>query len=99
MRLVAGSDTHFGVRYLDSKNVFQSTGVADGNKSHGSVLDAGVTHKVGFAEVYAGYTKFGDLSLNTPYNVDDGVRDTGDITTAEILNGPSGFIIGVGYKY
>ncbi len=99
MRLVAGSDTHFGVRYLDSKNVFQSTGVADGNKSHGSVLDAGVTHKVGSAEVYAGYTKFGDLSLNTPYNVDDGVRNTGDITTAEILNGPSGFVIGVGYKY
>ena len=97
-QLVAGSDTHFGVRYLDSKNVFQSSGAADGNKSHGSVLDAGVTHMVGGAQLYAGYTKFGDFTANTTFALDDAGID-GSLSTEQKATGFSGIVAGVGYSF
>ena len=97
-QLVAGSDTHFGVRYLDSKNVFQSSGAADGNKSHGSVLDAGVTHMVGGAQLYAGYTKFGDFTANTTFALDDAGTDA-SLSTEQKATGFSGIVAGVGYSF
>lgn len=97
-QLVAGSDTHFGVRYLDSKNVFQSSGKDDGNKSHGSVMDAGVTHMVGGAQLYAGYTKFGDFTANTTFALDDAGVD-GSLSTEQKATGFSGIVAGVGYSF
>ncbi len=97
-QLVAGSDTHFGVRYLDSKNVFQSTGATDGNKSHGSVMDAGVTHMVGGAQLYAGYTKFGDFTTNSTFAINDADTD-GSLSTEQKATGFSGFVVGAGYSF
>ena len=98
-KLVAGSDTHFGVRYLDSHNVFQADGLSGSNMSHGTVWDVGITHLVGGAELYAGYTRFGDLELNSKFGIDDGDLNTGSTSDDVTLSGPSGVVAGFGYRF